>query len=272
VPASRFRDFARLSYAKVAEYQRRGVVHFHAAIRLDGPDGPADPAPARLDLDALRAAVLDAARTAWLEVARPDGTPLMLRWGAQLDIRSIAPARIAAVENEQGEITDASLAGYIAKYATKGTGKSDNHPDRPIRSGLHIAHLDVTEHHRRIIETCWHLGGLPQYEALNLRKWAHMLGFRGHFLTKSLRYSTTFRAIRGERRTWRLVEALDQVSRSGDDLVPLDLATVGVINDWRLVGIGHRDEGERELALAMAERHRIRRPGDAAHRRERRHI
>ncbi len=27
----------RVSYAKVAEYQRRGVVHFHAIIRLDGP-------------------------------------------------------------------------------------------------------------------------------------------------------------------------------------------------------------------------------------------
>jgi hypothetical protein len=269
VPASGFREYARLSYAKVAEYQRRGVVHFHAAIRLDGPDGPADPSPARLDLDALRAAVLGAARTARLEVARPDGTPLVLGWGAQLDIRSIAPARVAAVENAQGEITDASLAGYIAKYATKGTGKSDNHPDRPIRSGLHIAHLDVTEHHRRIIETCWQLGGLPAYEALNLRKWAHMLGFRGHFLTKSLRYSTTFRAIRGERRTWRLVEVLDQLGRDTDDDNPHapDLAAVAVINNWWLVGIGHRDDGERELALAIAERNRTCRQELAARRR-----
>lgn len=32
----------RLSYAKVAEYQARGLVHFHAVIRLDGPEGPAD--------------------------------------------------------------------------------------------------------------------------------------------------------------------------------------------------------------------------------------
>ena len=47
-----------------------------------------------------------------------------------------------------------------------------------------------------MIETCWQLGGLEQYEELNLRRWAHMLGFRGHFLTKSQRYSTTFRAIR----------------------------------------------------------------------------
>ena len=33
----------RVSYAKVAEYQRRGVVHFHAIIRLDGPAGPSTP-------------------------------------------------------------------------------------------------------------------------------------------------------------------------------------------------------------------------------------
>ena len=35
----------RVSYAKVAEYQRRGVVHFHAVIRLDGPAGPATARP-----------------------------------------------------------------------------------------------------------------------------------------------------------------------------------------------------------------------------------
>src|SRR4051812_8079382 len=75
------RDFpthARLSYAKVAEYQRRGLVHFHAVIRLDGPDGPTDPPPAGLTHDALRSAITTAARTATLTTARPDGTPLVL--------------------------------------------------------------------------------------------------------------------------------------------------------------------------------------------------
>jgi hypothetical protein len=43
VGARKFLQHARLSYAKVAEYQRRGLVHFHAVIRLDGPDGPSDP-------------------------------------------------------------------------------------------------------------------------------------------------------------------------------------------------------------------------------------
>jgi len=40
VPVREFPTRARLSYAKVAEYQRRRLVHFHAIIRLDGPDGP----------------------------------------------------------------------------------------------------------------------------------------------------------------------------------------------------------------------------------------
>jgi hypothetical protein len=66
------------------------------------------------------------------------------------------------------------LAGYVAKYATGTTEGAD----RPIRDGEHIAYLDVSPHQRRMIETCWQFGGLEQYETLNLRRWAHMLGFR----------------------------------------------------------------------------------------------
>jgi hypothetical protein len=36
----------RVSYAKVAEYQARGAIHFHAAIRLDAAEGFAPPPPA----------------------------------------------------------------------------------------------------------------------------------------------------------------------------------------------------------------------------------
>jgi hypothetical protein len=37
VPASRLPEHATVQYAKVGEYQRRGLVHFHALVRLDGP-------------------------------------------------------------------------------------------------------------------------------------------------------------------------------------------------------------------------------------------
>jgi hypothetical protein len=257
LPARAFATVARLSYAKVAEYQRRGLVHFHAVIRLDGPDGPTDRPPPGLDESALRAAITTAAASTALTVARPDGTLLVLRWGAQLDVRAVTRTAAAQVEDEAGQISDAALAGYIAKYATKGTGATEG-TDRPIRDGDHIAYLNISTHHRRMIETVWALGALPAYEGLNLRAWAHMLGFRGHFLTKSQRYSTTFTALRQERRTWRLRADLDALDAATDDpnAIPADLDTITVVNDWAVIRIGHRDYGERELALAIAERNR----------------
>ena len=161
VAGAEFRDYARLSYAKVAEYQRRGLVHFHAVIRLDGPDGPTDPPPAGLDLAALRAAITTAAHAATLTTHRPDGTPLPLGWGAQLDLREVTAAARQQIEDDNGEITDAALAGYIAKYATKGTGATEG-ADRPIKDVAHVEHLQISDHHRRMITTAWELGGLDQ--------------------------------------------------------------------------------------------------------------
>ena len=40
VPERRLKSVASLQYAKVAEYQARGLIHFHAMIRLDGPGRP----------------------------------------------------------------------------------------------------------------------------------------------------------------------------------------------------------------------------------------
>jgi hypothetical protein len=35
LPEAELRAQVRISFAKVAEYQKRGAVHFHAIIRLD---------------------------------------------------------------------------------------------------------------------------------------------------------------------------------------------------------------------------------------------
>src|SRR5205823_3013636 len=140
VGARDWSQHGRLSFAKVAEYQRRGLVHFHAVIRLDGPDGPTAGAPPALDHTQLCGAVRDAARHTLLRAARPDGTVLPLTWGAQLDIRPVPRAAASQLENDVGEMTDAALAAYIAKYATKGTGAHEG-VDRPIRDLAHIGHL-----------------------------------------------------------------------------------------------------------------------------------
>jgi hypothetical protein len=249
----------RLSFAKVAEYQRRGLVHFHAVIRLDGPDGPSDPPPGRLDHQVLRDAVHAAARHTLMRAPRPDGEVLELVWGQQLDVRPVTATAARQLEDaDTGEMTDEALAGYIAKYATKGTGAHEG-VDRPIRDIAHVNHLHLPEHHRRMITTAWDLGSRDEYAGLHLRRWAHMLGFRGHFLTKSRRYSSTFTAIRAERREHHLRTALGELDPDGDDPHPIDLDTVTVINDWLPIRYGHRDDGERELAAAIAECHRARR-------------
>ena|GEM_PF-5522642 len=59
----------------------------------------------------LRDAITDAARVAILAVARPDGTPLVLDWGAQLDLRHSAPAEAGHVEDADGRINDSGSRG-----------------------------------------------------------------------------------------------------------------------------------------------------------------
>ena len=111
-----------------------------------------------------------------------------------------------------------------------------------------------------MIATAWRLGAHQQYAELNLRRWAHMLGFRRHFLTKSRAYSVTFGAIRAERRTSHLRAVNDELTDPDDpDPHPVDLDTVTVVNDWVVVRFGHRTPLERELAEAIAERNRNRR-------------
>ncbi len=44
-----FRELATVRYVKVAEYQARGIVHFHAVIRLDTPGGDYQPPPGWLE-------------------------------------------------------------------------------------------------------------------------------------------------------------------------------------------------------------------------------
>lgn len=251
IPQRVFKNHARLSYGKVAEYQRRGLVHFHAVVRVDGPDGPNTPPPAWATPELLDQAVTTAAASVAVTPTLPDsdqprtrtdGRPLLLRWGSQVDVRTIDGPE----DDTEGDgIKDQALAGYIAKYATKGTGTSAA-ADRPIRSQLAIDHLQVSDHHRRMIQTAWDLGGLAEYEDLNLRRWAHMLGFRGHFLTKSRAYSTTFKTIRGDRRAFRLAESLLAAE--------LDPETTLLVNDWQFTGSGYRDDAEQELAAAISTR------------------
>ncbi|MFE3217614.1 replication initiator [Streptomyces antimycoticus] len=220
------RNHARLSFAKVAEYQKRGAVHFHAVIRIDGPGGGNTPPPAWATVELLTDAI--EAATPKAQVAGPviDGRAHTFTFGGELDVRPIRGADF----NGGQELTDRAVAAYIAKYATKGAEAATGALDRPIRLIAEVAQLDISEHARRLVRTAWALGACKALEHLRLRAWAHMLGFRGHFSTKSRRYSTTLGALRDARAAWRRAQAA--VADSGPDETTLVLA------HWVYVGTG----------------------------------
>ncbi|MBZ6227868.1 replication initiator [Streptomyces olivaceus] len=226
-----FGEVARLSYAKVAEYQRRGLVHFHAVIRLDGPDGPGSSLPGWADVPLLLDAVHVVAGRVRLVAPGVDiiGTRV-LRFGAQVDVRPVA-------SREQGggrrPASAGAVAGYIAKYATKGA-ESAGAVDGRIRYARDMVMLPVRAHVLRMIGTCWWLGGLPDFAPLGLRRWAHMLGYGGHFSTKSRRYSTTLTALRQARADHRAEKQRASLGMTGHTTV-----TVG---RWRYAGRGYSPE------------------------------
>jgi hypothetical protein len=93
------RRVVRISFAKVAEYQKRGAVHFHAIIRLDAATDCGCPAcvapPAGFTAELLEAAVREAAEAVTVPcpvVDEDQGVTLVARWGEQLDVRHITEA------------------------------------------------------------------------------------------------------------------------------------------------------------------------------------
>jgi hypothetical protein len=253
------RRLVRISYAKVAEFQRRGAIHFHAVIRLDAATECRCPACLAPPPAPFTAALLEEALGQAVPAVRVPCPPLndggpgrYARWGEQLDVRNITTA-----EDQEGELSAEQVAGYIAKYATKATESFGAGLDRRLTED-DLDHLDkLPAHVGELVRACWELGARPELEGLRLRAWAHMLGFGGHWSTKSRRYSTTFGVLRRARVTFAK-------RRRAKDGVPLDAwgrpedddQAVIVVASWIYVGSGYATEGERWLALSAAARAR----------------
>lgn len=231
-----------LSYAKVAEYQKRGQVHFHAAVRLDGHGGCGAEPPAWATAEVLGDAVRAAAAGTEVDTERADRSPLTLRWGTQLDIQAIDTGSVDGSACGPGQVEAGRVASYIAKYATKSTGVTDGVDHRVTAAD--IDRLDASKHAKTMMRTALELSRAPHLADLRLDQWAHMLGYRGHFLTKSRAFSTTFAALRGARAAWVLAERL--LDHGGPDAV--------VNTEWTVIGYGYRTDEEHTIAAAIAER------------------
>jgi hypothetical protein len=236
----------KLSYAKVAEFQRRGLIHFHAIFRLDGfdpthPERVIPPHPL-FTADVLADIIRQAAAVTWFATVphpvKPKGWDIT--WGAQVDPRTV---RLTG----DGEITDTAVASYLAKYATKSTEPVGMLPGRITADNASI-YASTTTHQGRLIAACLKLGAHPHEDFKALRRWAHMLGYRGHFATKSRRYSTTMRALRAARRDWKRRQH-PIAERHGD-------GTITTLTDLEWAGRGWRTAGDALLALSAAARDR----------------
>lgn len=217
----------RLSYAKVVEFQRRGVVHIHAIVRADACTDELTP-PTAFPAELLVDAITDAAQAVQIDVQGHT-----LRFGPQLDVAIVATGGTGA--------TPEAVAAYLAKYATKAADELGL--SRRLRDLAQLEALQLRPHLRRMVETAWCLGDREP----NMRKWAHALGYRGHFATKSRRYSTTLTALRQAR-----AEHQRQRDDAADCAPPIE---------WRYDGAGYLTKGDAAFARAAA-----------AHERERRHL
>src|SRR5205823_357856 len=116
---------------------------------------------------------------------------------------------------------------------------------------------------------CWLLGRRPrtlttpeQREAWKtgygrLRRWAHMLGFGGHFSTKSRHYSTTLGALRMARREWhRTQHQPPTTGPTPTEHQPGDEDQVLVIYDLIFAGMGWHTTADAVLANSAAARAR----------------
>jgi hypothetical protein len=162
-------------------------------------------------------------------------------------------------------VTDAMVAGYLAKYATKGTEITGHTSARLTNDTINSYASANGTHTERLIHACWKLGkadGLMFGKAhvwKSLRQWAHMLGFGGHFLTKAHRYSVTFGALRFVRIFYRRQQTTGpehDTIRSADHI---EDDTTLIIGDLRYVGTGWKTTGDAFLANTAADQARRRR-------------
>jgi hypothetical protein len=192
----------------------------------------------------------------------PDGEGWLIAWGRELDVRTVA-------DRGQASVTGLAVASYLAKYATKGTEVTGHASVRLTRDTLQLHASATGTHVERLIDACWHVGhaqgrmrGKADYHSL--RRWAHMLGFGGHFLTKARRYSVTLTALRQARIDYRRHHDTGPEFASFERQDQVDTESAVVLTSLSYAGNGWRTFGDALLANTAADQARKRREAGRA--------
>jgi hypothetical protein len=232
-----WRKRVRVAYAKVAEFQARGLVHFHAIVRLDGAKDRAAAPGVAVCPEELCDAIREAVHRARLDGDAGDDQTTDIRFGEQLDTRVLAGA-------EDGrELNPGQVAAYVAKYSCKASHEKittrDTDPDRWRDRGVP----------EQLVQMAYAALRLSERSGLRaLGSWMHMLGFRGHFVTKSRGYSTNLGTLRADRAAYRAKhdqpDDPDDAGEQEDDSTP-------VLSCWEYLGSGYLNPGDVLLAAGV---------------------
>jgi uncharacterized Zn-finger protein len=229
-----WRERVRLAFVKVAEFQARGLVHYHAVIRLDGAADRANAPGRQVSPSELCAAVHKAAGRAHLTGDAGDGQSVEIRFGEQLHTRVLA-------STDNAEINPGQVAAYVAKYSSKASHEQittrHSDPEQWRERG-------VPDHLVKLAMATLHLSERSGLRGLG--RWVHMLGFRGHFVTKSRRYSTNLGELRNARATYRADH-----NHESDDSAIGGVDSIVVLSAWEYIGSGYLNPGDAMLAASI---------------------
>jgi hypothetical protein len=245
----------RVSFIKVVELQARAIPHIHALIRLD-PHDDRDQTDWQSPVSAaeLATVIQHAARSVALTVNDPcaDTAVRVVRFGNQIDAQPVTnrPGSLnrAAAQTDSADsrrLAGRRVARYLAKYVTKSLADLGISARR--LSAEAIPDLDVSEHVRAILTT---ISQLADKGLVEVGRWLHTLGFRGHITSKSRRYSTTMTALRERRAIWTREKHSENTAQQHHQLP--HVAEVEDLVAWEFDRAGHTSLGDRTLVVGAA--------------------
>src|SRR4051794_33687107 len=168
-------------------------------------------------------AIRKAAGRANLDGDAGDGETIDVRFGEQLHTRVLAG-------DDNGDLNPGQVAAYVAKYSCKASHEQittrDTDPDRWRDRG-------IPEQLIAMATAALRLADRPGLRGLG--SWVHMLGFRGHFVTKSRGYSTRLGDLRAARAAYRA----HQDEPPDDSAVEAEDDSAAVVAFWQYLGSGY---------------------------------
>jgi len=227
----------------------------HAVMRLDSPAGHNHRPLVDLDADQLGDTIRTAAGAVHVDVAPAGYDPRRLRWGVQVDTRTITLG--AGRDDQAGDVHPEMVAAYLSKYLTKSTEDFGLDAHGKVHGAKDAGYLGASPHAVRIIETAEQLAAAvtPGEDFERLADRYGTLGYRGHVLTKTRRYSTTFGALRRARSEWRQrprAAGVDPSEPAVDEDQDGDAADIVIERQWRYVGSGYLDADQAAQAMTAA--------------------